>query len=238
MAKNRYHRGYDNRKAEEGRPRRGKVIVSGTVLLMALVAWLVWQKWQQPVPTGPLPLARNKVVRPIPSAPAKASGSFSKVAQKSTPEQRATLEADLDQEANSLETGEDTPQPMEPATGKGERTTTAESSQVEHGNKTKETFATEDSTAEPAQEEFVVQVGAFRGLAAAEKLQQQLKDKGYDAYLNARTLPNLGLVHRVRIRGYTSVAAAKVDMERIYKEEGLTSIVWKIEPGSTAVSEQ
>ena len=87
-----------------------------------------------------------------------------------------------------------------------------------------------DLESRPPQKSFVIQVGAFGRLAGAESIQKRLQEKGYDSYLDARTLPEIGLVHRVRIRGYASIAAAKVDMERLRKEEGLKSFVLNLEP--------
>ena len=74
---------------------------------------------------------------------------------------------------------------------------------------------------------FVIQVGAFRRRARAENLHKALKDKGYDAYLEKHTLPEFGLFHRVRIRGYANLAAARAEMESLHKEEGLDSIILK-----------
>jgi hypothetical protein len=49
------------------------------------------------------------------------------------------------------------------------------------------------------------------------------------SYLGYIILPNVGLMHRVRIRGYASAAAARADAERLNKEEGLDSIVLTLE---------
>ena len=70
---------------------------------------------------------------------------------------------------------------------------------------------------------FVIQVGAFRSVARAEKLQKTLQDKGYDAYLEKHALSDDGLIHRVRIRGYMNLDDAREEMERLYEEEGLDS---------------
>jgi type II secretory pathway predicted ATPase ExeA/cell division protein FtsN len=64
----------------------------------------------------------------------------------------------------------------------------------------------------------VIQVGSFREGATAERLVRLLKAKGYDVYLEIRTLKNLGLFHRVRVRGYASVAAARTEIPRLRKQ--------------------
>jgi cell division septation protein DedD len=87
--------------------------------------------------------------------------------------------------------------------------------------------AVEDVSVSSDNRGFVIQVGAFRRRARAENLQKALKDKGYDAYLEKHTLPEFGLFHRVRIRGYANLAAARAEMERLHKEEGLDSIILK-----------
>ena len=67
----------------------------------------------------------------------------------------------------------------------------------------------------------VIQVGAFREKAKAELLLRKLGEKGYDAYLDARIVNNLGLLYRVRLRGYASQRAARAAIRRLEKEEGL-----------------
>jgi cell division septation protein DedD len=94
-------------------------------------------------------------------------------------------------------------------------------------NTSKGNYGVEDFSLSSDNKGFVIQVGAFRRIARAETLQKALKDKGYDAYLEKRNLPEFGLFHRVRIRGYTSLAAAKEEMERLHKEEGFDAIIIK-----------
>lgn len=64
----------------------------------------------------------------------------------------------------------------------------------------------------------VIQVGSFRERATAERLVRLLEKKGYDVYLEIRTLKNLGLFHRVRLQGYASVAAARTEMPPLRKQ--------------------
>jgi cell division septation protein DedD len=251
MVKNMYVKGYTASKPQHGGHSRRKVIVTGALVLVALAAWLLWGEWhQQGVQPRLLPPVRNKIVRPIPS-PLPGGGDDSEYIRFSSKktdapalERQLLMEADLpasSQETDSSASQEsdgDISQTIAPTDARGERDSTAESHYVEPENEIAETVAPRDSTSKLAQEEFVIQVGAFRNLTAAESSKKALTDKGYDAYLEGQTLPELGLVHRVRIRGYTSVSEAKEDMERLYKEEGLNSFVLKIEPDSTTVSEK
>jgi cell division septation protein DedD len=89
--------------------------------------------------------------------------------------------------------------------------------------------ALEDLSLKAVDKGFLIQVGAYRSLAIAENVQRVLQDKGYEAYLDEKTLPELGLLHRVRIRGYMDNAAAKADVERLQNEDGLSPIVVNIE---------
>jgi cell division septation protein DedD len=76
----------------------------------------------------------------------------------------------------------------------------------------------------------VIQVGAFRSLARAEKFQKTLQGKGYDAYLETHALPDHGLIYRVRMRGYMSLVDAREEMERLHEKEGLDSFALPLEP--------
>jgi cell division septation protein DedD len=100
---------------------------------------------------------------------------------------------------------------------------------LQQKNTSEAKHAVEDVSVSSDNRGFVIQVGAFRRRARAENLQKALKDKGYDAYLEKHTLPEFGLFHRVRIRGYARLAAARAEMERLHKEEGLDSIILKKE---------
>jgi len=78
----------------------------------------------------------------------------------------------------------------------------------------------------------VIQVGAFREKAKAELLLRKLGEKGYDAYLDAGIVNNLGLLYRVRLRGYASERAARAAIGRLEKEGGLEgSFVLTVEGG-------
>jgi len=82
------------------------------------------------------------------------------------------------------------------------------------------------------QEVIVIQAGTFRSLANAESLKHRLSEKGYDVYLDTKTLPRLGLVHLVRIRGYNNMEEAKADNERLQREEKIDSLI--ITPGKAS----
>jgi cell division septation protein DedD len=72
-------------------------------------------------------------------------------------------------------------------------------------------------------ENAVIQVGAFRVRATAEQLIRQLREKGYDPYLEIQTLQDLGLIHRVRLSGYGSVAGARTAMVRL-QDQGFDDV--------------
>lgn len=69
----------------------------------------------------------------------------------------------------------------------------------------------------------VIQVGAFRVKATAERLIRRLRDKGHNPYMEIGTLHDLGLIHRVRLRGYDSVAGARRAMVRL-KAQGFDDV--------------
>ena len=107
---------------------------------------------------------------------------------------------------------------------------TPENDYVKQKNESKGDYAVEGSFSSIHERGFVIQVGAFRRLARAQNLRKALQDKGYDAYLETRTLPDHVLIHRVRIRCYTSLVDVRAEMERLHKEEGLDSIALNMEP--------
>ena len=69
----------------------------------------------------------------------------------------------------------------------------------------------------------VIQVGAFRVKATAERLIRRLREEGYNPYLEVRTLQDLGLIHRVRLSGYGSVAGARTAMARL-QDQGFDDV--------------
>ncbi len=181
------------------------IFVLALLILVGSMSWLLWRKSELPVQLKSF--TRNRVIRPIPPAPAQESMRVS----LHIPERdglQGTAVASVQEAMNS----------------------TAENDYVKQKNESKGNYVVEGSTSSSHDRGFVIQVGAFRRLARAENLQKALQDKGYDAYLETRTLPEHGLIHRVRIRGYTGLIDAREEMERLYKEEGLNSIVLTMEP--------
>ncbi len=69
----------------------------------------------------------------------------------------------------------------------------------------------------------VIQVGAFRVRATAERLIRRLREKGYNPYLEIRTLQDLGLIHRVRLGGYGTLAGARTAMARL-QDQGFDDV--------------
>jgi hypothetical protein len=69
----------------------------------------------------------------------------------------------------------------------------------------------------------VIQVGAFRVKATAERLIRRLREKGYHPYLEIRTIKDLGLIHRVRLSGYGNVAGARAAMARL-QDQGFDDV--------------
>jgi hypothetical protein len=47
---------------------------------------------------------------------------------------------------------------------------------------------------------------------------RQLREKGYEPYLEIRTLQGLGLIHRVRLSGYGSVVGARAAIARLHDQ--------------------
>ncbi len=68
---------------------------------------------------------------------------------------------------------------------------------------------------------FTIQLGAFKGRAGADKLDDQLRNNGYDSFV--LVMPND--VYRVRVGSFKSRKAAKQMAARIKKTEKLDSFV-------------
>ncbi len=68
---------------------------------------------------------------------------------------------------------------------------------------------------------FTIQLGAFKGRAGADKLDDQLRNNGYDSFV--LVMPND--VYRVRVGSFKSRKAAKQMAARIKKRENLDSFV-------------
>ena len=242
MAKDLFIKGYGEDSKDKGRLSRRHAAAIGMALLVILVAALAFKEWQRRSQAKPSPADRQKVTRRMPLPPRstedkdpKSSASPSKKSRAQLPEMRLAMEAEApplkseakgpaaeNKESKSAQLAKMT-EPKRKAGSEVDRP------QPQKGESDETTPAAEDLGSRPTQKGYVIQVGAFRRLEAAKNIQKRLMKQGYDSYLDARNLPELGLVHRVRIRGYESVATAKKDMERIRKEEGLRCFVLKLE---------
>jgi hypothetical protein len=199
-------KGYRTFKAKGSLPSSRQVSLLGLLILVGALAWLVWNKSEQPVQVKSAEITRNRVISPIPLVSDKKNMNLSfNIKEGDGLQETAVASA------------------QEPMDG------LAKNDYLKQENTSKGIYGVEDFSSSSDNRGFVIQVGAFRKIARAENLQKALKDKGYDAYLEKFDLPEFGLFHRVRIRGYTSLAAAREEMERLRKEEGLDSIIIKME---------
>jgi len=88
-----------------------------------------------------------------------------------------------------------------------------------------QTAALAASPPPPGASFYTVQVGSFRRDTDAQRLQQQLAQKGYAARLLSISLPGKGLWHRVRIGTFGERAAANEMAQRLRRQENLTVLV-------------
>lgn len=204
MGKNFYVKGYETGKPKGSLPSFWYVSLLGLLILAGAITWLFWNKSAKPAQVKSTAITRNRVISPIPLAPDQESMSLAFNIPEGDGLQETAV-ASVKEQMDSL--------------AKDDYLKQEDISEGKH--------AVEDVSVSSDNRGFVIQVGAFRRRARAENLQKALKDKGYDAYLEKHTLPEFGLFHRVRIRGYANLAAARAEMERLHKEEGLDSIILK-----------
>ena len=88
-----------------------------------------------------------------------------------------------------------------------------------------QTAALAASPLPPGASFYTVQVGSFRRDTDAQRLLQQLAQKGYAARLLSITLPGKGLWHRVRIGTFAERAEANEMAQRLRRQENLTVLV-------------
>jgi cell division protein FtsN len=207
MEKNFYVKSYETGKPKGSLSSFWYVSLLGLLILAAAITWLFWNKSAKPDQVKSAAITRNRVISPIPPAPDQESMSLTFNIPEGDGLQETAV-ASVQESMDSL--------------AKDDYLKQEDTSEGKH--------AVEDVSVSSDDRGFVIQVGAFRRRARAENLQKALKDKGYDAYLEKHTLPEFELFHRVRIWGYASLAAARAEMERLHKEEGLDSIILKIEP--------
>ena len=204
MGKNLYHKGCETDKPTDSLLSSKYILVFGLLISMVSVSWLFWRKSELPVQLKSF--TRNTVIRPIRLVPVQEDMRMSLHVTTGDGLQ-GTVVASVQEAMNS----------------------TPENDYVNQKNESKGNYAVEGSISRSHNRGFVIQVGAFRIQARAEKFQKELQDKGYDAYLETRALPDHGLFYRVRIRGYMSLVDARAEMERLHKEEGLDSFALPME---------
>jgi cell division protein FtsN len=72
---------------------------------------------------------------------------------------------------------------------------------------------------------YSVQVGSFREAAEADKLRQQLVQKGYEVRVRLFMLPGKGPWYRVRVGSFAKRAAAEKAARRFRTRERMPAIV-------------
>lgn len=77
----------------------------------------------------------------------------------------------------------------------------------------------------PAKTKFTLQVGAYNNSKEAQELVQQLKKKGYDAYIAPGTAAAKGLLHRVRVGHFQTLQEARQYALTFEKKENLKPII-------------
>jgi general secretion pathway protein A len=70
---------------------------------------------------------------------------------------------------------------------------------------------------------MVIQIGAFGQELPAKNLMEKLQDMGYAPYLQSQTLESLGLVYRVRLKGYAGLSEARAVIAQL-KEQGFKDV--------------
>lgn len=205
MTKNIYVKGYGDGSSARRRAAQRRNILVGFLVLVGL-AGLLWWGWGDRA-EAPGPLVRHKIMQPVPAPKARVSDPNGFPASKESSELEMAMEAPASSSAR-------TPSP------KGEKPS-GEKSRVSKPQVEPQSVGQTHSREESLDSRrVVIQVGAFRKAASAESLQQSLEEKGYDSYLDKRVLKGLGLLHRVRIRGYATMAEARKDMAQL-RQEGL-----------------
>ncbi len=206
MKKSLYAKGSETGKPKGSLPSFRYISLLGLLILAGAITWLFWNTSAKPDQVRSTAITRNRVISPIPSAPEQESVS---------------LAFNISQGDGLQETAV--------ASGREPMDSLGKDDYLKQKNISESKHAVDDVSVSSDNRGFVIQVGAFRRRDRAENLQKSLKDKGYDAYLEKHTLPEFGLFHRVRIRGYANLAAARAEMERLHKEERLDSIILRKE---------
>ena len=72
---------------------------------------------------------------------------------------------------------------------------------------------------------FTIQVGSFARKEEAERLTQDLKGKGYPAYVTTEVISGMGRMYQVRVGHYRTRDAAKTEAKYIGKKERLPTYI-------------
>ncbi len=83
----------------------------------------------------------------------------------------------------------------------------------------------EEGKASPAKAKFTLQVGAYNNPQEAQELVQQLKKKGYEAYIAPGAAAAKGMLHRVRVGHFQSLQEARQFALTFEKKENLKPII-------------
>jgi Fe-S oxidoreductase len=77
----------------------------------------------------------------------------------------------------------------------------------------------------PAKAKFTLQVGAYNNSQEAQELVQQLKKKGYEAYIAPGAAAAKGMLHRVRVGHFETLQEARQFALAFEKKENLKPII-------------
>jgi len=130
------------------------IFVLGLLVLALPVSWLFWRTSELPVQLKSF--NRNRVIRPIPPAPANENMRVSQLHFTDRDGLKGIVVSSVQEARNS----------------------TPENDYVKQKNEIKGNYAVESSVSREHERGFVIQVGAFRGLARAQNLRKALQDKG------------------------------------------------------------
>ena len=224
MTKDFYVKGYGTGRPKKLRLSSRRIVVLGTLAVLVLAVWTLRGQWQQRPQSKLLhPPARHKLVGSIPPPPEPASVDDSGLAISPSILKDATAtELELAMEATAPPPSQEAEiiaveqlrgeSPQVPTVTDAQEklvVDTTQGTQTQDGDSEK-TEATAAAEAKKPEEIIVVQVGAFRSREGAEELVKWLQDKEIPAYLDERNLPELGLLFRVRIGGYSKIAEIPV----------------------------
>jgi len=85
--------------------------------------------------------------------------------------------------------------------------------------------ASESPTIKLQNSKYALQVSSFRYRSEGEALKNELKRKGYDAYVNKIKIPNKGTWYRVRIGDYEDLEQVKSMAVNLQQQEGVPVLI-------------